>query len=304
MPMRSLFNMHIDGKWYRWLYGVRGSRYSPDSSASLEEIRRITSTSDISNWQSIPFPSSGWTSFRYVFTIDRDRGYLKLSQWRKVNGVRTRLVRQADLKKIQDTSVESLGAILEDVNETDQVTSDDSPYVAMPICDKLHLKIGMPSALNELQCRLFTHFVNSWRFYLDDTRAWERPCPQLRTFAIAILRLAAWDLEVVPHPYDDEVPINYPLIPSWTAPDEDMFWFHGFLVIFHGAGQTGKAVNMAVLKARRMQSLVRIILVSLPDIALVEVSAESIRCSSTIPLITNDSVCRSGITRLSLNSEI
>jgi hypothetical protein len=107
------------------------------------------------------------------------------------------------------------------------------------------------------------------------------------------LRLAAWDFEVLYDTDTLENPLNFASVPSWRTPPEDVFWFHGFLIVVHSAADT---IDEAILKAKAFiekdpstMKAVRMILIFLRHIALAEISPRSIKCSALIPLILNTS---------------
>lgn len=162
----------------------------------------------------------------------------------------------------------------------------------------LKINIDTPKPLNELQYRLFTDFVFQWRFYIDDHTLWQYPSTLLNTLVIALLRLAAWDLEITHEGFDSrvELPIDFRSAPGWEIPKTYIFWFHGFLVIVCGTLDKNSSVTAAVLRAKaflndynRMRGKVRLILVSLRHVQFVELSPEFTMSSEVLPLVVNTS---------------
>lgn len=82
----------------------------------------------------------------------------------------------------------------------------------------------------ELQEKLFTDFVYIWRFWFDDPLTWYFGSSAVKSFCRAFLCLAAWDFEISRHP-DVRLPVNHTLVPSRPFPQDDIYWFHGFLII-------------------------------------------------------------------------
>jgi hypothetical protein len=118
------------------------------------------------------------------------------------------------------------------------------------------------------------------------------------TFAIAFLRLAAWNLEISA---DTKCPAEFPInnldIPRWGRPKSEVLWFHGFLIVLHGRINTKASITSAIAKAKGLlspfpqQDNVLLIIISLQHVAFVEFSSVSrdAICSRPIPLIVNSS---------------
>lgn len=164
--------------------------------------------------------------------------------------------------------------------------------------DEIDIRIYPPSPLNELQFRAFVDFVFPWRFYIDNPSTWKYPSPCFSTFAIALLRLAAWDLEIsADTECPTEFPINYSDNPRWERPKSEVFWFHGFLIVLHGRIDTKASMTSAIAKAKGLldsfpqQDTILLITISLQHVAFVEFSPVSgeANCSRPIPLIVNSS---------------
>lgn len=176
-----------------------------------------------------------------------------------------------------------------------------SPY------ETLLVSVARPSPLNELQHRMFMDFTFQWRYYIDDPMIWEHPSPLFSTLMISLLRLAAWDFEVT---FDTpvELPIGVTAVPRWKAPETDIFWFHGFLVVQRRNLDTVSSIISAISRAteflgdsRKARRKTRLILTSLHHVVLVEISPESTLCSSAFPLLLNTSArqCSPGFRVLS-----
>ncbi|RMZ44310.1 hypothetical protein CA14_004015 [Aspergillus flavus] len=159
MVTRALWNLHVDGKWYRSFRRPRGRITSPDTPATLKAIRNIISPITMDNWEPIPFPTPLHIHLDCLYNIDKDLGILTITQWSGADGVPSRLVRQAKLAEIQDPSLITIEAVLQNVEDflEQQRTQHDQTQSAAA----LKIDIGTPTSLNELQFRLFTDFCFS-----------------------------------------------------------------------------------------------------------------------------------------------
>ncbi|PIG88594.1 hypothetical protein AARAC_001021 [Aspergillus arachidicola] len=180
----------------RWLPGVSGTYMAMenDSPATLKAIRNIISATTFNDWESVPFPTPLHIDFDYVYKIDKDLGILIITKWSGADGVLSRLVRQAKLAEIQDPSLITVEVVLRNVEDfLKQYSTQDDQTQSFAA---LKVDIGIPSSLNEHQFRFFPDFVLLWKFYFDDVATWVGE-PLLNTLAIAILRTAALDFEVL-----------------------------------------------------------------------------------------------------------
>ncbi|PYI00598.1 hypothetical protein BO78DRAFT_438269 [Aspergillus sclerotiicarbonarius CBS 121057] len=290
MVTRGLWNLRVDGKWYRFFHPPRGRITSPDSPATLERIRKVLSETDQADWERVPFPSPLHIDLDYVYNIDKDLGILTVDQWTG-DDVLSRMLRRATLTKLEDPTLITIEAALDVVGDVlDQQNADDPNGV---ISEGLRINIQEPTPLNELQLLFLTDFIYLWRFYFDDMLSWKSTSLLFRTLAIGILRIAAWDFEVRIDTDTTEIPLQFSSVPGWQAPSGDVFWFHGFLITLHGAADT---VGEAVVKAQTFlrespcrRQVTHVIFMSLRHIRLVEISPGSVQCTSSIPLIVNTS---------------
>ncbi|KAE8317061.1 hypothetical protein BDV41DRAFT_573166 [Aspergillus transmontanensis] len=147
---------------------------SPDSPATLKAIRNIISATTFNDWESVPFPTPLHIDLDYVYNIDKDLGILIIIQWSGADGVLSRLVRQAKLAEIQDPSLNTVEAVLRNVEDfLEQYSTQDDQTQSFAA---LKVDIGTPTHLNELQFRFFTDFVFLWKFYSDDVASWVGEC--------------------------------------------------------------------------------------------------------------------------------
>ncbi|OAT08355.1 hypothetical protein BDBG_04318 [Blastomyces gilchristii SLH14081] len=148
-------------------------------------------------------------------------------------------------------------------------------------------------------------FCFIWRFFIDNSMTWRYPSMAFNTIAIGLLRIAAWDLEV-----SSDSQIHYPKnrvnFPYWDAPQTDIFWFHGYLVVLHGNINTKSSILAAIFKAQFFlevshKDAAHLIILSLQHVAFVEISFKSVLCSQILPLFVNMSAqhCSPGFRLLS-----
>ncbi|RAH41700.1 PHD finger domain-containing protein [Aspergillus brunneoviolaceus CBS 621.78] len=286
MGTRGLWNVRVDGKWYRVFHRSTARITSPDAPATLRTVRKVVSETAIENWESIPFPSPLHINLDYVYNIDKDLGVIMVTQWTAISGALYRLIRQAKLAAIEDPSLSTLDDIL--VDNEDITKQHRTQYTETGLTTSLTLKINIakPTSLTELQLRLFTDFVSLWRFYFDDLPSWSHDSRFRKTLAIGLLRIAAWDLEIlsdtdtegIPEDIIEEIPIGSYSIPKWSAPSENIFWLLGFLVTVSSASDTLE--NTPVI---------HVILTSLGYVTLLEITGTGVQYSPTIPLVINSS---------------
>ncbi|PWY75224.1 hypothetical protein BO94DRAFT_568584 [Aspergillus sclerotioniger CBS 115572] len=173
--------------------------------------------------------------------------------------------------------------------------------------EQLHIDFGPPTPLNELQARFFIDFIFPWRYYIDDPMTWHYQSPVFNCMCIAILRLAAWDLEISSDP-DVELPISFASIPSWTYPKENIYWFHGYLIILHPNISSPPMLRSALLKAQNHTStpisqgrIIHSIIISPHHIAFSELSHTTLKSTRPLALLSNQSAthCSPGFRILS-----
>ncbi|KAE8351230.1 hypothetical protein BDV28DRAFT_162499 [Aspergillus coremiiformis] len=299
MLTHGLWNKRVNGKWYR---SFDPQILSPGNQLFLPTIRSILSNTDIYTWQLVPFPTPLHMNLDYVYNIDQDTGFLTITQWDEVVEPldRSLLIRRVKLTDVLDTPLSALNFVFqfENVEQGLDPTSDslsddqDEAWIFEP------LEIGLepPTPLNELQFLIFTHLVFTWRFYFDDILAWKYPSRLFNTLAFGLLRIAAWDFEVLLKNDTDEARGIFSSIPRWKAPAEDIFWFHGYLVVFCSPIETETTICRTVLRAKdylsesnQLGAVIHTILISIQHVVLVEISNHRVSCSPPVPLVTNTS---------------
>lgn len=117
--------------------------------------------------------------------------------------------------------------------------------------------------------------------------------PVFKMLSIALLRLAAWDFEVSSE-CPEELPITFDSVISWKYQKEDIYWFHGFLIVrqedIHSTNGIEIAVSRISSYVRNIHTLsgaIHSVLISVHHVAFVELSHGRVFCSDTMPLFTN-----------------
>ena len=262
----------------------------------------------------IPFQLPLRQNLDYVYTLDLDSAHLTVSFWYREEGDEDPGVllsmRRLGLDSIYKSSDLSIRALLQDGSNP---LLDISAGRGMSQTEMEHepweIMTGQPSSLNELQCRMFMDFVYQWRFFIDDHTIWQYPSSTLfRRLCIAFLRLAAWDFEISTDSKIAKLPLGAESFPGWDSPPTEVYWFHGSLVVLCEDLDTPLSISVAVSRARQLigrlegrGNKVNCILLSLVDIAFIQVLADKIQCSRIFPLLTRSSAteCSAGFRVLS-----
>ncbi|KAL2067821.1 hypothetical protein VTL71DRAFT_15917 [Oculimacula yallundae] len=309
MVTRGFWNVHRGGKWYQ-IHQKRG-RISPpgDTSTYLTMKNFQDGITKPDKAIPIPFPFPLRQNLDYVYTLDLDSAYLTVSFWHLEEGDEDTGVslstRRLSLKSIDEASDLSIEALLQNgTNPLLDISAGQGSLHAEKEYKHWETEFGQPSSLNELQYRIFMDFVYQWRFFIDDHTAWQYPSSTLfRRLCYAFLRLAAWDCETSSKCEIAKLPLGAESFPGWDSPPTEVYWFHGSLVVLCEDLGTSSSISAAVSRAREFVGHlkgrgddVNCILISLGDIAFVQVSADQIQCSTIFPLLTNFSAteCSAG----------
>ncbi|PKY03715.1 hypothetical protein P168DRAFT_305051 [Aspergillus campestris IBT 28561] len=295
MP-KGLWNLHVDGNWYRWFHRSSADSPSPDAPSILKTVRKILSGNNNFKWGTVPFPTPLHFQLDFVYTVDRDAGYITVTRWRSVDGGLYPRAQRATLTSIRETSLGTLEALLEDVAEVpkycNQSLSDAHAEVGVQhLLESFGIDPMVPAPLNELQFKVFTDFVLTWRFYLGEISTWERSFSLFSVLAIGLLRIAAWDLEIRNTDYKDITTFSF--LPGWKAPTNDVFWFHGYLVVCCSSDEIRTSVSTKtrhfVSRSNGQAVAVHGIAISIRQVVLFEIRNGHMVYSPPIPLVTNDS---------------
>ncbi|PLB50390.1 hypothetical protein P170DRAFT_508578 [Aspergillus steynii IBT 23096] len=302
MVSRGIWNVHINGKWYR-SYDLRGRISPPDIEPTFRMIKQICGQpwyepDRLEEWEPIPFRTPIHSNLNYVYTIDMDAGLFIISLRQEFEDT----LRPAAICIDLATLCASDHLLIEHSLEQREYMALGNTCQRRPTPDQrpvfgsLDIDPAIPTPMNELQERFFTDFVFMWRFYIDDPFTWRYDCPVFRVLAIAFLRLAAWDFELS-HKGTLELPITFTSIPSWGYPKADTYWFHGFLVVLHENIETNPIINEALEIAKpHLDDYkgrdVRLVLISPQHVAFAEISRDFISVSQSIALLTNSSALR------------
>ncbi|KJK67175.1 Rhodanese-like domain protein [Aspergillus parasiticus SU-1] len=168
----------------------------------------------------------------------------------------------------------------------------------------LQLEFGIPTAMNELQERIFTDFLFRWNRYLDPSD-WGYTNRDFKSLSMALLRLTAWDFEVTS---GTRTHMGKAILEQWQYPKTEVFWFHGFLVVIQEDIRPVSMKSIAILKARIYLDhngtnghVPRLILLSPTHVAFVELGKDGDWCSNSLLLVTSSSAawCSPGFRALS-----
>lgn len=235
---------------------------------------------DLQGWEPVLFPSPIHSSLDYVYTIDQDAGHFTISQWGDLSGPMTPTVIRIDL----ETLYESSGLLIKQSVEQPQYISFDRNTCSVAeststrqsiLSGVLNMDFGLPTPMNEMQERFFTHLV-------------------FQVLSIAFLRLAAWDFELsIESGTDVELPLAFWSMPTWDYPKTDIFWFHKFLIVLQEDIESAAMITKAVMKARSSIKYnpehrdVRLILISPYHVAFVEDCHNATLASKSLVLLAN-----------------
>ena len=248
-----------------------------------------------------PCPSPIHSNVDYVYTIDHDAGVLIISLWGEPGGILVPTAIRIDLARFHE---EDLSLSISHPLPRPEYLVGDSISVVNGFqyesldSEMLTFDFGTPTLMNELQKLLFTDFVFLWRFYIDDPLTWRYSFPVFKLLCIALLRLAAWDLEVSPNSDVGhvELPISFSAVPSWRYPKADIYWFRGYLIVLHEDIGSEAMIIGAIMKAKSyIDNLeyecndVRLIIISPFQVAFVELLHGTIMTSKSLALLTNAS---------------
>ncbi|KAE8143724.1 hypothetical protein BDV38DRAFT_266882 [Aspergillus pseudotamarii] len=301
MGCRGLWNLHIHGKWYR-SYHPRALISHPDDKRIWRTVKEVLDKPfDLKGWVLSPCPSPIHSNLDYVYTIDHVAGVFIISLWGEPDGILVPTAIRIDLARFHEDDF-SL-SINHPLPRPEYLVGDGTSVVHgshyEPLdSEMLTFDFGIPTPMNELQELLFTDFVFLWRFYIDDPLTWRCSSPVFKLLCIALLRLAAWDLEVSPN--SDlghvELPISFSSVPSWRYPKADIYWFHGYLIVLHEDIGSKAMISGAIMKAKSyIDNLeyecndVHLILISPFQVAFVELLQGTIMTSKSLALLTNAS---------------
>lgn len=250
----------------------------PEAAETVRRVKQIhDKTIDLGQWEKVPFPSPLDSYFDFVYTIDQDAGTCTLSKWSAVDGILTPLALEASLADICETVSISVGSLRQTPRPPiSDPGKDQDPQFDSVSLEPLNIRTDLPTAMMELQQQLFLDFVFLWRSWIDDPITWHYGSRVFNAFSRAILCLASWDFEVS-YNCDVPLPTNHSSIPSWQFPEEDLYWFHGFLIMLQPDLESRQMLHTAITEAKafigsssRIPHPVRSILISPRHVVFVE----------------------------------
>ncbi|BCS13406.1 hypothetical protein ALUC_51452A [Aspergillus luchuensis] len=295
--MRYLWNLHSRGRWFR-CYEVYGPdhKYGSDRPEALKIIKQLCEEPDkLDEWEEAQFPAPVGALAGIVYTVNLDAGTLVVSYLDFPDNDPQTVTDWYDLHTVREASNLSAAGLREEPKELPTHAPEEimNNGLAQPPLEPLHLRLDIPTFLNELQARLFIDLMWAWRWHICDPITMRYDSPALNYFCIAILRLAAWDFEVS-FDTDVDLPVtDYPGVP-WSCPKGDIYWFHGFLVVLHNNLEDQSMIRSAVQKAEQylektasQSHHTRLIIISTCHVVFAEISDDTIRASSPSMLISD-----------------
>ncbi|PYH89637.1 hypothetical protein BO71DRAFT_434626 [Aspergillus ellipticus CBS 707.79] len=234
----------------------------------------------------------------YLNLIDSSRNYSggfgdRLSTWISLEAPPDQLSEQFKIRVINDFLLHNPGFEAPDYKICDSLSSGVGIGYAPWSWGHLNLDLPLPTGMNELQERFFIDLVSIWRYYIDDDKFWTFTTSFPRAFGNALLRLAAWDFEISFDEPSDFV-TTVASLPSWGYPGDDIYWFHGFLIIFQSDIEMSSTKSRAFSRAKvflrdeRLGNRVyRFILMSLRHVAFAELDSNGVLLSDHFDLLSN-----------------
>ncbi|KAE8418621.1 hypothetical protein BDV36DRAFT_282880 [Aspergillus pseudocaelatus] len=263
MACRGVWNLCVNGKWYR--YGDSASPISPPGNIStLRKLNQLLDNPDIKGWKKVTSPSLDLSNMDFIYTLDTDAGTFKIS----LGGRFTR----PPLAVVTDVYLKP--ATLREGH--DIVDELDLQRLNLK---RLHLKFGIPTAMNELQERIFTDFFFRWDEYLDPPD-WGYMNRDFRPLSMSLLRFAAWDFEVTSGP---RPAMGSAELEKWQYPESELFWFHRFLVVIH------EDIRIYLNHNRMRGHKTRLILLFPSHVAFAEPRKNGDWCRKSLLLLTSSS---------------
>ncbi|KAE8370807.1 hypothetical protein BDV27DRAFT_140053 [Aspergillus caelatus] len=251
MACRGVWNLCVNGKWYR--YGDSASPISPPGNIStLRKLNQLLDNPDIKGWKKVTSPSLDLSNMDFIYTLDTDAGTFKIS----LGGRFTRpplavltdvYLKPATLREGHDMDLRYTVLGYSHFAPQKYTTVDELDLQRLNL-KRLHLKFGIPTAMNELQERIFADFFFRWDEYLDPPD-WGYMNRDFRSLSMSLLRFAAWDFEVTSGP---RPAMGSAELEKWQYPESELFWFHRFLVVIHEDIRSESMKSIAILKARMM----------------------------------------------------
>ncbi|CAG8121876.1 unnamed protein product [Penicillium nalgiovense] len=270
---RGLWNLRVDGCWYR-LRHPRIRVSPPEAAETVHRVKQICNkTINLEQWDQVPFPTPLDSYFDFVSTIDQDAGTFTLSKRPAVDGVLTPQAFEASLAEICEVSSISVDSFRQTCRPPIPISEKDySQFDSVSL--EWNLPMHLPTAMIELQQQFFLDFIFLWRSWIDDPITWHYGSRVFNAFSRAILRL----------------------ISSWQFPEDERYWFHGFLIMLEPDLESPQLLRTAIARAKafidsssRIPHEVRSILISPRHVAFVELSQHNTACSEVLPLLTDSS---------------
>ncbi|XHG08733.1 hypothetical protein AWENTII_011826 [Aspergillus wentii] len=290
-PVRTHFNLHLHGRWYG-SFNPPGSTDPQMEGRDFSVIRHARRERSTTGWDPIDAPVFPDKTFAHAYTIDLDADQLT-----RYERGREPPIDRFPLSAVHDE--DDLQKPWAFNHQTVPVDIYNQKVEQPPVPETLRIRFNPPTWQHQLQYEIATDFIYQWREMIDDPSTWLYPSDGFKQLAIALLRIAAWELEVEPRtPGPDEACFESQLLsitrPHWDYPSQSVFWFHGVVIVFCLRLDRTEPVEEAIRQAQEFlgvdrQGTSHVILTSLRHVAFMKISQGSVSCSAVFPLITNTS---------------
>lgn len=283
--------------------------YSSWHISTLRKLNQLLGNPDnIKGWKKVTSPTLDLSDMDFIYTLDTETGTFKISQGKRFTRPLFPVPTDTYLKPATLREGHDIGIRFTDLGYSHLVphkyTRVDELDLQRLNLKRLQLEFGIPTAMNELQERIFTDFLFRWNRYLDPSD-WGYTNRDFKSLSMALLRLAAWDFEVTSGSRTD---MGKAVLEQWQYPKTEVFWFHRFLVVIQEDILPVSMKSIAILKARIYLDhnganghVPRLILLSPIHVAFVELRKDGDWCSKSLLLVTSSSAawCSPGFRALS-----
>ncbi|KAE8332496.1 hypothetical protein BDV39DRAFT_216604 [Aspergillus sergii] len=234
----------------------------------------------------------------FIYTLDTDTGTFKISQGKRFTRPLFPAPTDTYLKPATIREGHDIGICFTDLGYSHLVPHKYTRVDELDL-QRLNLKIlqlefGIPTAMNELQERIFTDFFFRWNRYLDPSD-WRYTNRDFKSLSMALLRFAAWDFEVT---LGTRTHMGKAILEQWQYPKTEVFWFHRFLIVIQ---EDIRPARIYLDHNGTNGHVPRLILLSPTHVAFVELRKDGDWCSKSLLLVTSSSAawCSPGFRALS-----
>ncbi|RAQ44810.1 hypothetical protein AFGD_009429 [Aspergillus flavus] len=162
MTCRGVWNLRVKGKWYR--YGDSAWLITPPGHIStLRKLNQLLGNPDnIKGWKKVTSPTLDLSDMDFIYTLDTETGTFKISQGKRFTRPLFPVPTDTYLKPATLREGHDIGIRFTDLGYSHLVphkyTRVDELDPQRLNLKRLQLEFGIPTAMNELQERIFTDF--------------------------------------------------------------------------------------------------------------------------------------------------